>query len=322
MNEQRTDSAPSEHYEAYWEALSSADLPAALAALHTGMDAGEPRERLVRDVISRGQEEVGRLWEAGHLSIADEHAASSVTEQALAALRPRRPVSNPRARRVVLACPEGEWHTLPARIAADLAAFGGIDVTVTGGSLPAEDLGLFLRHTRPDALALSVTITGNLVSAWRSIQAAHLVGVPVIVGGAAWGNGVHRAYRLGADFRVDDPIDAARALNLLAGGRPLRQSAPIPAEAEYLSTWGNPWARSLEVETMLARAASAAVACADPSVLDEVETWLTRPAGSGGITTETLRTARLQLAERLLELAPAAAALLRGEDLEMSATTH
>lgn len=311
MSAQRSWYAPAGVFDAYWDAVSSADLSAALAALDRGVAMGEPDERLVREVISRAQEQVGRLWEAGSWSIAEEHAASSVAEQALTALRPRRAVRNPNARRVVLACPEGEWHTLPARIAADLAAVGGIEVVVTGGSLPAEHLGLFLRQTRPAALALSVTMTVNLVAAWRSIQAAHLVGIPVVVGGAAWGPGQQRAHRLGADLRVEDPVDTVRAINLLATGRPLRQSAPVPVEAESLSAWGNTWARSTDVETMLVRGAAAAVACADPSILDEVEAWLTRAPASGGVTTESLATTRLRLAEQLCEVAPMAAALLR-----------
>lgn len=310
MSAHRHRVAPRGVFESYWEAVSSADASGALASLDRGLASGQSHGQLVRDVVARAQERVGRLWETGDCTIADEHAASSVAEQSLAALRPRRLGDVP-TRRIVLACPEGEWHTLPARMAADLASDGGLDVVVTGGGVPAAHLGLFLRQTRAAALALSVTMTVNLVSAWRSIQMAHLVGVPVIVGGAAWGPGHERAHRLGADLRVEDPAETVQALDLLAEGGALRQAAPVPGEAELLAVWGDQWARSSQVETMLAQGAAAAVACAEPAILDEITTWLARSPRSGGVTTEALRAARAALADQLGEVAPAASALLR-----------
>lgn len=283
-------------FTAYWEALRLGHATEALAALEHGLAAGESPEGLIRHVICRGQHEVGRLWEEGRLSIADEHVASSVAEEVLAALRTRRRSGNPAAKRVVLACAEGEWHTMPARIAGDLAATGGLEVVMIGGSVPAEHVGVYLRQAQPDALALSVTMTTNLIGAWRTIQAAHLVGVPVVVGGAAWGQGPRRAEILGADFYVEDPAEMARAMRL-AAVRPLRPPATLPAEALRLSESGDRWGRSTDAETMLLRGRAAALACDDPTILDDIERWLTQRSMSGGTTPKELVAIRSRLAD-------------------------
>ena len=299
-------------YDAYWDALRDADERAALRALEEGLSLGRSAESLVREVIAEGQHEIGRRWEAGEIAVAPEHAATAIAEQGLAILRRPRRQAGGGGRRVALACPEGEWHTFPARVAADLAERVGVEVISVGGSCPAEHLGVFLRQVRPDALALSVTMSVNLVGAWKAIQAAHLVGVPVIAGGAAWGPGATRSERLGADMRVEDPADLARALNLVASGRPLRTGVPMPAELEHLSGWSGRHATAAEVDGFLVRAAAAAIACDDTTVLDDMCAWLTRDPASGGMGQDVLRSVAARLADRLAPEAPLAAALLGG----------
>jgi methanogenic corrinoid protein MtbC1 len=299
-----------EVFAPYWEAVCRADARSALAALEQGLAAGHAAEQLVRSVVARAQEEVGRQWESGQCSVADEHAATAIGEQALALLR--RPVTHRHSarRRVVLACAPGEWHSFPARLAGDLAERVGVEVVSLGASCPAEHLGVFLRQVRPDALALSVTMTVNLLGAWKAIQTARLVRVPVVVGGAAWGPGHLRSDRLGADMRVEDPSDLARAVNLLAAGRPVRRAVPPPDEVEHVATWCAHSRREDGVDSFLARAAAAAVACEDATILEQVRTWLTRSRASGGVSCEELRDATRRLVDELGQHAPLTAAML------------
>lgn len=291
-------------YSRYWEAVAAADTLFALRSIEQGLVLGESPERLIREVIAPIQEEVGRAWELGTWSIADEHVATAIAEQAMALLRCPRRHRNPSARHIVLACPEGEWHTFPARIAGALAEHAGIHVTFVGGSCPAEHLAALLSEVQPDALALSVTLTTRLVGAWKMIRASHLVGVPVIVGGAAWGAGSHRAERLGADLRVDDPADLVRAVNLVTSGRPLKAPVLLPAEIEHLSASRDRRGHLTSTEDLLLDAATAAAACGDFSILTETRTWLMRAPASGGVSSETLTVTSDKLAERLLEDAP------------------
>lgn len=262
-----------EVFTSYWEAARRADAREAVRALQDGLTIGHSPDALIRSVVARAQVEIGREWETGRCSVAEEHAVTAIGERALAVLQrpllPRR--TSPR--RIVLACAPGEWHGFPARLAGDLAERAGLEVVSLGPSVPAEHLGVMLQQVRPVALALSVTLTVNLLGAWAAIRTAHLLGIPVLVGGAAWGEGHLRAERLGADLHVADPSRIGRAVDLVTS-RPLRAPVTMPREVEQLAD-REPWIGSdLDVPQLLERAAVVATACDDPTVLQEMQDWL------------------------------------------------
>jgi len=340
---------------AYFDALSTADVGAAAAVLALAVDRGEAPHQLIRDVLVPAQRKVGDMWFSGAWNVADEHAASAVAEQALtliAASRQRLPAPvplppagstagrSPSVRTtkdmVLLACAEGEWHTLPARLACDLARTDDLDLVLLGGSIPAAHLRQRLRVDRPAALALSCTMATNLIGASRSIEAAHAEGIPVIVGGAAWGQGSHRADRLGADLLLDDPAELAAGLGTVWGRSLAEPLPPVSAEALLLDAVprellalalerqcaANPWMRgmrpyqrerTMEDLSWLARHAAAAVACDDPTIVRQLLDWLVRLLAPRGVPVAAVPESCFYLADSIEADAPTAAELLRGE---------
>lgn len=319
-------------FDRYFAALSTADAAAAVDVLDTAGARGTARRHLLRDVVIPAQRKVGELWFDGSWSIADEHAATAVSEQAVSLLCP------PSARagaavRVVLACAEGEWHTLPARLAAELGRSEDVDIVFLGASLPASQLQRHLVATGADVLALSCTMATNLIGAARSIDAAHEVDVPVVVGGRAWGSGDHRARRLGADLR---PADAEALTGGLAQLERRQERVELEREALMLDapppellqlaldrqTAAMAWmrsmtpfqrARTLEDLGWLARHAAAAVACDDPTVLSEVLEWLLALLTPRGVPAGAVLDSCYYLADAVEPDAPLAAAVLRLE---------
>ena len=176
-------------------------------------ETGATPEELILELLAPAEREVGLRWQRRQWNVAQEHAATSIVESELALLtfdvgRP------PAARRMVVACVEGEWHSLPARMASELLAFRGWDVTFLGPSVPADDLAAHIRQLAPDAVGLSCSVPLFLKGALRSIQACRAAGVPVVTGGAGFGAGGRYAMLLGADGWTDDP---RRAPDLLGG---------------------------------------------------------------------------------------------------------
>lgn len=326
--------------EAYFAALAAADAGAAAELMDRALLRGESPHRLIREVIVPAQRRVGQMWFDGRWSVADEHAATAVAEQALTLVAP--PTSNRTATmRVVFACAEGEWHGLPARLAAELARTADVDVVVLGASVPAQHLQRHLRARRPDALALSATLATNLISASRSIEAAHVEGVPVIVGGAAWGSGRRRAAALGADLRLDDPADLSAALVRLAESN--EDPSPIPAEALLLEAPPQellaialerhaavePWVRDRNEHERahtftdlrwLTRHAAAAVACDDATIVADLLTWLIARLAPRGVPAAVITDGCQYLADVLEPDAPRAASILRREADRAAAT--
>lgn len=325
----------SDIYADYLAALGRADADTAVRLLEEAVSRGESPRWLITDIVARGQNQVGRLWQEGRWDVADEHAATAVAEQALPVLaavgsRPRP------GRRIVLACAEGEWHTMPARLAGELARHSDLDVVMLGGSLPAAHLPRYLTSTRPAALALSVTLPTNLIAASRSIEAAHSEDVPVVVGGAAWGEGQLRARRLGADLRLEDPSGLGAVLDTLVPGRWSSEWRGVPAEAllldaaphelvqlafdrhqaasRWVSTLGSLHRQELMSDYQwLARHCAAAVACRDRTVLRSHLGWLLPVVAQRGVPADSISDACAYLADTVYRQAPLAAEMLRAE---------
>ena len=319
--------------DAYFHALSEADASAAVAVMDDATNRGMSRGQLIREVVVPAQRRVGQMWFDGLWTVADEHAATAVSEQALTLLAPPRAVLSPTTR-VVVACAEGEWHTLPARLAAELTRTAGVDVVILGGSIPADHLRIRLRDSGADVLALSCTMPTNLIGAARSIAAAHSEGLPVIVGGRAWGTGQHRAQSLGAELHLADAGELLTALDEIAEPAPGVQPPALPTEALLLDNpaehvlrlalerqcAATPWmqkmsafqlARSLEDLSWLARHAAAAVACADPTIVTDLLDWLLGLLTPRGVPVGAVVDSCYFLADAVEPDAPRAAGVLR-----------
>jgi hypothetical protein len=219
-----------------------------------------------------------------------------MTETALAALSAATTRRTAAQRHVVVACAEGEWHTLPARMAASIvaASAGDVRVTMLGPSLPAEHLGRRLAAGDVDLLALSCTLPTNLIGAARSIAAAHAARVRVIAGGRAFGSTSRRAQAIGADAWAADTPDLSGPVPGLTG-----IDREIPLEALLLDGVSDatvalaydrmigafprleamtPFqqARTRDDLRWMARFTAATVLTADVTILDEFLSWLGR----------------------------------------------
>ena len=120
---------------------------------------------LYQRVITPALYEIGRLWEKGALTVADEHLATALTHRVLASLRPpvRGEVSageqeTPRERRALLAAVEGEQHALGLRMAADVLEDAGLHTIYLGADVPTDALLQAIASLSPDLVALSATM--------------------------------------------------------------------------------------------------------------------------------------------------------------------
>jgi methanogenic corrinoid protein MtbC1 len=323
-------------YDDYLYALATADAAAAIAVLNAALAVpDQSAEQLIRDVLVRAQRQVGQLWMHGRWNVADEHAATAVTEQALTVICPPK-AADAAAHRVVLACAEGEWHTMPARLGGELARASNVDIVQLGGSIPADHLSRHLNAKAPAALALSVTMPTNLIGATRSIQAARSQGIRVVVGGAAWGEGQHRARRLGADVHLHEPRDLSLFLDDVAHSAPTEEPPAIPPEALLLDSpapeiltaaldrqcSANAWMRSmspyqrdqsLQDLGWIARYAAASVACDDPTIVRDLISWLLAMLVPRGVPETAIIDSCSYLADAVSHEAPTAADVLQQE---------
>ena len=162
------------------------------------MDEGVAFDTLLFDYLMETERSVGHRWAQGDYLVPEEHAVTAAIETVISLLTGMldQPDDGPL---VVIATAEGDEHSLPARAVSANLLFQGYRTIFLGADLPGEQLSEFLEAEEPVALVLSVAMSTHLLGARSVVEAAHAAGVPVLVGGKAFGpNGTWSA-AVGAD---------------------------------------------------------------------------------------------------------------------------
>jgi methanogenic corrinoid protein MtbC1 len=156
---------------------------------------------------------VGERWAAGAWTVVQEHIATHISERVVAAVSRHRPAPAPTGiGRIAVACLDGEWHGLPARLLAEVLAHHGWEVTFLGSSVPAGQIAVHLNTEGPDVVAVSSSLPSRLPAARRMVEACRASGTPILVGGPAFGPDGRWARAVGADGWAPDARAAAALL--------------------------------------------------------------------------------------------------------------
>lgn len=143
-----------------------------------------PFDEAVQRILLPLQLRVGELWHEDRLSIAVEHYVTKVIQQKLFSVMNQLPV-NEFGPRVLIACPEGEFHELGAQAVAYLAAARGCHIYYLGSNLPLADLQTFCESITPDLVLLSLTESRSDEMAHRLLHQLQPIALrwPVAMGG-------------------------------------------------------------------------------------------------------------------------------------------
>jgi methanogenic corrinoid protein MtbC1 len=130
--------------------------------------------------------DVGDRWAEGELTIADEHRASGIAARVVGRLGPQFTRRGRRRGTVLVGMAEGEQHSLPGAMLADLLRAAGFAAVDLGANTPPETFVDAARAT-PHLLAVGVgaqmTVRLPVVAATVAQLRAAGNGVPVLVGG-------------------------------------------------------------------------------------------------------------------------------------------
>ncbi|WP_409057621.1 B12-binding domain-containing protein [Streptomyces sp. SYP-A7185] len=220
MNGDKGTDSLAEPREELWQALGDCDETRAVAIVRRALGTAGPSrarqtlaagERVLLDLIAPSQERVGLAWAANEITVAQEHAATAINERCIAAVADATApaLAGPFVGRVLVACVDGEWHALPARLVSEVLRLRGWRVDYLGAQVPTEHLVEHVRRTRAQAVLLSSSIPTLLPGAHNAITSCQGVGVPVLAGGAAFGPGGRYARQMRAEWAEDAPGAAA-----------------------------------------------------------------------------------------------------------------
>lgn len=189
------------------------------------VDLGTPLQTIVDQGLAPAMARVGTMVESGVASIADEHRLTAAAQGALSAAAGHAGRSSKGPRTAVVACADGDWHSLPTRAIAEVLMTDGWSVRFLGASRSPRSLVAHLIRQPADVVLLGCAVTSALPAVVDAVHQIHRLGIPVCVGGSALGADSRRAERIGADGWA---ADAGGVLRLL--------STPLVRRAEAVSS--------------------------------------------------------------------------------------
>jgi methanogenic corrinoid protein MtbC1 len=206
----------------YLEELLTPDARAAWSVIVDALDDGIEPGRIYLDVLTPAMVEIGTLWETAQIGVAQEHLATQITQTVLARLAPSLEeaaaafAAEGRRRLAVVAGTPGELHSIGARMVADFLEASGWDVLLLGGDAPTGEIVDLAASRSPDVVALSTSLSFNLLAAGRVFQRLRALDrAPLLVaGGRAYEGQPDRALLAGADVFAADPEALLRELAL------------------------------------------------------------------------------------------------------------
>jgi methanogenic corrinoid protein MtbC1 len=139
------------------------------------------------DLLVPALREIGRLWQTNRASAADEHAATEICRYILYRLSDSLAQEESTGGSVLIACVEGEEHSLPAEALAEVFRLRGWEVRLTGRSAPTADVIAMVLREKPGVVVLSARLVRSLPGARALLETLRrrVPGIRMIAGGEA-----------------------------------------------------------------------------------------------------------------------------------------
>lgn len=165
--------------------------------------------------------EVGRMWHAGELNVAEEHFATATIEIAMSQLFALMQRKKRNGRTVIVAAAQGNQHGLPVRFIGDFFEMAGWRVIFLGCDMPPRDLAQATVDYAADLVALSVTMSRHIRATRACIDAIRSnpggEQVKILVGGLALSHSDEGWKKLGADGFANSAEEAVVVASELVG---------------------------------------------------------------------------------------------------------
>ena len=206
--------------EAFESALLAGDRHGAETLFDRFLELGHSLVDAELHMIQPALYGIGRKWQNNQVTVAQEHLATAISQSMMTRGRVKSMVPASNGKLVLLACVEGNRHSVGLQMVADSFQLAGWDVHYLGENVPTDTVIRHFSESKPDLLGLSVSfpqqlrVVKEIMS--RLTQAHGSARAPVIVGGLAINQFNRLAGELGADAWGADARSAVAAASTLA----------------------------------------------------------------------------------------------------------
>ena len=189
--------------EPFEAALLAGHPREALAVMDRCIDEGRSLIDIEMHVIEPSLYDIGEGWQANQVTVAKEHMATAIALSVMTIGLLRSPPPVTLGKRALLACVEGNDHSVGLRMVADAFQLAGWDVQYLGANMPTSAIIRQAADWRADVVGLSVSFAQQLPVVKEVIAQLHeRLGESrpaVIIGGIAINRFNRLADLLGAD---------------------------------------------------------------------------------------------------------------------------
>ncbi len=202
----------------YLEALRRSERQLASRLVLDAVDAGTAVRDIYLHVFQPSQREIGRLWQANQMSVAEEHYCTAATQLIMSQLYPHIFAADKKGVTLVATCVAGDLHELGVRMVADFFEMDGWNTFYLGANTPHASVIATLIQRRADILAISATIAHHVDAVRVLIEAVRAnpdcARVKILVGGYPFNRSPELWHQIGADGSA---LDAQQAIALANG---------------------------------------------------------------------------------------------------------
>ncbi|MBM3946474.1 MAG: methionine synthase, partial [SAR202 cluster bacterium] len=201
--------------------------------LDRALDGRKPIE-IINGPLMSGMDEVGRLFNANQMIVAEVLQSAEAMKAAVAHLEPHMEKADTAPRgKVVLATVKGDVHDIGKNLVDIILSNNGYSVVNLGIKVPPQDLLAACREHRPDMIGLSGLLVKSAQMMVETAQELSRAGVavPLLVGGAALTNKFTRL-RIAPQYNgiVAYARDAMEGLSLAHRLRNEKEREPVSRE--------------------------------------------------------------------------------------------
>jgi methanogenic corrinoid protein MtbC1 len=184
------------------QALLQGQRKAAATIALEALSAGHAVLDIYAEVLQAALYDVGRLWAANEITVAQEHTATAIAQYVLALLYERQRPDDTRRGKAVVTGVEGELHQVGANMVADALETDGWDVRFLGTNMPHDGILNVVQEHQADVVGISATMLFNLPKVRRLVtEIRQRVGEQprIYVGGGAFRSAPNLYAEIGAD---------------------------------------------------------------------------------------------------------------------------
>lgn len=196
------------------EALLQGDRAAALALMAELETEGLALLEIEVHLIARSLQQIGLRWQRNEISVAQEHLATATASTVMADRFAHHPLPPLNGQRALLACVQGNRHSVGLSMVSDALELAGWEVQCLGADTPTPDLVAQVLAWRPGLVALSLAFSSHLLEAREAIaqirSACGRAAPRIVVGGEALNQEPAWVDFLGADGYARDALGVLR----------------------------------------------------------------------------------------------------------------